>query len=317
MLNELLADATAGDPMGHLRWTHKTTRKLALELRRRGFCVGHVTVGRLLREQRYSLRANSKRLAGKQHPDRDRQFRLLARRRRQFLKSGWPVISVATKKKELIGNFKNAGRTWRRLRRDVQDHDFPSLATGRAIPYGIYDEGRNAGYVVVGTTHDTAAFAIASIRSWWLKVGRHSYPAAPRLMIEADGGGSNGSRNWGWKVGLQQLANEFRLTITVGHYPPGASKWNPIEHRMFGLISENWAGEPLVSYELVLKHIRSTRSNTGFHCRACSDRTHYATKVKVTREEQTGLRLTRHRILPKWNYTIRPKQANTRSCQNG
>lgn len=317
MLNDLLADATAGDPMGHLRWTHKSPRKLTAELRRHGFRVGHVTVRRLLREQRYSLRVNSKRLSGKQDPDRDRQFRLLARRRRRFVKRGWPVISVDTKKKEWIGDFKNPGRTWRRQRRDVQDHDFPSLATGRAIPYGIYDEGRNAGYVVVGTTHDTPAFAIASIRSWWLKVGRRCYPAAAQMLIEADGGGSNGSRCWGWKVGLQQLANEFHLTITVGHFPPGASKWNPIEHRMFSLISENWAGEPLVSYETMLKHLRATHSRTGFHCRACSDKTHYATKVKVTREEQTAIRLTRHRILPKWNYTIRPQTPNTRRCQNG
>lgn len=306
-LHELLADATAGSPMGGLRWTHKTTRKLARALRRRGFRVGHVTVGRLLRAQRYSLRANRKRLAGKRDPDRDRQFRLLARRRRWFRKRGWPVISVDTKKKEQIGNFKNPGRTWRRQARAVWDHDFPSLASGRAIPYGIYDEGRNAGYVVVGTSSETGAFAVAAIRCWWLHVGRHAYPQARRLAIEADSGGANGNRRWDWKVGLQRLADEFDLTITVGHFPAAASKWNPIEHRMFNLISANWAGEPLVSYETVLKFIRSTRSTTGFRCRACLDRTMYAIQVKVPKEEQASVNLSRHAVLPKWNYTIRPR----------
>jgi len=307
VLDELLADATAGSPMGGLRWTHKSTRKLAVELRRRGFRIGHVTVGRLLRAQRYSLRANRKRLAGKRDPDRDRQFRLLARRRRYFLKRGWPVISVDTKKKELIGNFKNAGRTWRRQAHSVLDHDFPSMASGRAIPYGIYDEGRNTGYVVVGTSHETAEFAVAALRSWWLQVGRWVYPQARRLAIEADSGGANGNRRWGWKVGLQRLADEFNLTITVGHLPAAASKWNPIEHRMFNLISANWAGEPLVNYETVLKFLRATRSATGFHCRARLDKTAYKTKLKVSEEQRAGVKQTGHAVLPKWNYTIPPR----------
>src|SRR6516225_7275924 len=201
--------------MGGLRWTHKSTRKLAWALRRRGFRVSYVTVARLLRAQRYSLRANRKRLAGKRDPDRDRQFRLLARRRRFFLKRGWPVISVDTKKKELIGNFKNPGRTWRKHDRAVLDHDFPSTASGRAIPYGIYDVGGNAGYVVVGTSHETADFAVAAIRSWWRQVGQRAHPRARCLVIEADSGGANGNRRWDWKVGLQRLADEFNLTITV------------------------------------------------------------------------------------------------------
>lgn len=297
--------------MGGLRWTHKTTRKLAAELRRRGYRVGHVTVARLLRAQRYSLRANRKRLAGKRDRDRDRQFRLLARRRRYFLKRGWPVISVDTKKKEHIGNFKNGGRTWRRQAREVLDHDFPSMASGRAIPYGIYDEGRNAGYVVVGTSHETAPFAVNAIRSWWLQVGRRLYPQARRLAIEADSGGANGNRRWGWKVGLQRLADEFDLSITVGHLPAAASKWNPIEHRMFNLISANWAGEPLMSYETVLKFIRSTRSTTGFRCRAHLDRRVYKTKLKVSDEEKAIMNLSRHEVLPKWNYTIRPEPKET------
>ena len=309
-LKELLRDATAGDPMGGLRWTHKTTRNLAAALTRRGVQVGHVTVARLLRAQKYSLRSNRKRLGGKKDPYRDRQFRLLGRRRRRFQRQGWPVISVDTKKKELVGNFKNSGRSWRCEDRDVLDHDFPTLARGRAYPYGIYDENRNTGYVVIGTTHQTAAFAVRSIRSWWLKVGRHRYPGVSRLAIEADSGGANDNRCWAWKVGLQDLADEFRLTITVGHYPAGTSKWNPIEHRMFNLISANWAGEPLTSYEVMLKHIRTTRSSTGFRCRASLDKRFYPTKVKVSDEAKATLRLSCHAVLPNWNYTIRPRKRN-------
>jgi hypothetical protein len=310
LLKELLRDATAGDPMGGLRWTHKTTRKLAAAFRRRGVQASHVTVARLLRAQKYSLRSNRKRLGGKQDPYRDRQFRLLGRRRRRFQRQGWPVISVDTKKKELVGNFKNGGRAWRCEDRDVLDHDFPTLARGRAFPYGIYDQNHNTGYVVIGTTHQTAAFAGRAIRSWWVRVGRRQYPGASRLAIEADSGGANGNRCWAWKVGLQGLADEFGLTITVGHYPAGTSKWNPIEHRMFNLISANWAGEPLTSYEVMLKHIRTTRSSTGFRCRASLDTRFYPTKVKVSEEAKSSVRLWRHTVLPKWNYTIRPRNRN-------
>jgi hypothetical protein len=309
-LEELLRDATAGDPMGGLRWTHKTTRNLAAALVRRGVQVGHVTVARLLRAQKYSLRSNRKRLGGKKDPYRDRQFRLLGRRRRRFQRQGWPIISVDTKKKEMVGNFKNSGRSWRCKDRDVLDHDFPTLARGRAYPYGIFDENCNAGYVVIGTTHQTAAFAVRAIRSWWLKVGRRRYPGVSQLAIEADGGGANGNRCWAWKVGLQDLAEEFGLTITVGHYPAGTSKWNPIEHRMFSLISANWAGEPLTSYEVMLKYIRTTRSSTGFRCRASLDTKFYPTKVKVSEETKASVRLACHNDLPKWNYTIRPRKQN-------
>ena len=310
LLKELLRDATAGDPMGGLRWTHKTTRKLAAALKRRGVQASHVTVARLLRAQKYSLRSNRKRLGGKQDPCRDRQFRLLGRRRRRFQRQDWPVISVDTKKKELVGNFKNAGRAWRCEDRDVLDHDFPTLARGRAFPYGIYDQNRNTGYVVIGTTHQTAAFAVRAIRSWWLRVGRCRYPGASRLAIEADSGGANGNRCWAWKVGLQELADEFGLTITVGHYPSGTSKWNPIEHRMFSLISANWAGEPLTSYEVMLNHIRTTRSSTGFRCRASLDTRYYPTKIKVSEEAKLSVRLLRHSVLPKWNYTVHPRNRN-------
>ena len=310
LLKGLLQDATAGDPMGGLRWTHKTTRKLADALTRRGVRVGHVTVARLLRAQKYSLRSNRKRLGGKKDPSRDRQFCLLGRRRRRFQRQGWPIISVDTKKKELIGNFKNSGRAWRCEDRDVLDHDFPNLARGRAYPYGIYDENRNEGYVVIGTTHQTADFAVRAIRSWWLRVGRHRYPGASRLAIDADSGGANGNRCWAWKVGLQGLADEFGLTITVGHYPSGASKWNPIEHRMFSLISANWAGEPLTTYEVMLNHIRTTQSSTGFRCRATLDTRYYPTKLKVSEEAKRGVQLLQHNVLPKWNYTIRPRNGN-------
>lgn len=296
--------------MGGLRWTHKTTRNLAAALQRRGVQAEHVTVARLLRAMKYSLRSNRKRLGGKKDPHRDRQFRLLGRRRRRFQRQGWPIISVDTKKKELVGNFKNGGHSWRCEDRDVLDHDFPSLARGRAFPYGIYDENHNAGYVVIGTTHQTAAFAVRSIRSWWLRVGQRRYPRAYRLAIEADSGGANGNRSWAWKVGLQDLADEFNLTITVGHYPAGTSKWNPIEHHMFNLISNNWAGEPLTSYEVMLKHIRTTRSRTGFHCRALLDRRFYQTKLKVSEEAKLSVRLLCHAVLPKWNYTIRPRTRN-------
>ena len=187
---------------------------------------------------------------------------------------------------------------------------FPPWPEAAPIPYGIYDQNHNTGYVVIGTTHQTAAFAVRAIRSWWLRVGRRQYPGASRLAIEADSGGANGNRCWAWKVGLQDLADEFGLTITVGHYPAGASKWNPIEHRMFNLISANWAGEPLTSYEVMLKHIRTTRSSTGFRCRASLDTRFYPTKVKVSEEAKASVRLLRHTVLPKWNYTIRPRNPN-------
>lgn len=256
----------------------------------------------------YSLRTNRKRLAKTNDPDRDQQFRLLARRRRRFQRDKCPVISIDCKKKELLGNFKNAGRTWRRHARDVLDHDFPSWADGRAIPFGIYDIERNEGFVVVGISRETSAFVVKTIRSWWLAVGRHKYRGAKRLLIECDCGGGNGPRIWAWKVGLQQLADEFGLTITVGHFPPGASKWNLIEHRMFSLISGNWAGEPLTSYEVVLKYIGATRSTTGFRCRAKLDKSHYPKKTTVTDEQKAAVLLQPNRVLPKWNYTIRPRK---------
>lgn len=293
--------------MGGLRWTHKTLRNLAAALRRRGIDVCHVTVGRLLREMKYSLRTNRKRLAKTSDPDRDRQFRLLARRRNRFAREKWPVISIDCKKKELIGNFKNPGETWRRDAKDVFDHDFPSWADGRAIPFGVYDIARNRGFVVVGISRETAAFVANAIRTWWREVGRHEHGRAKRLAIECDCGGGNGPRLWAWKTALQRLADEFGLTITVGHFPPGASKWNLIEHRMFSLISANWAGEPLTSYEVILKYIRATRTTTGFRCRARIDKKYYPKKIPVTDEQKAAVQLLPHQALPKWNYTIQPR----------
>lgn len=296
--------------MGGLRWTHKSTRKLAGELQKRGITISHPTVARLLREYKYSLRTNRKRLAKTKDPDRDQQFRLLSRRRSRFQRENWPVISIDTKKKEMIGNFKNSGRSWRLRHRDVFDHDFPSWSDGRAIPFGIYDITRNTGYVVVGMSHETSAFEIRAIRSWWMSVGRWQYPTTKRLAIECDCGGGNGNRRWTWRAGLQQLSDDFGLTITVGHFPPGASKWNLIEHRMFNLISANWAGEPLVSYEMIIKHIRSTRSSTGFRCRATLDMHFYPLKVQVTDDDKARTTIQPHSVLPKWNYTVRPNAPN-------
>ncbi len=270
-LARLLEDATAGDPSTGLLWTHRSLRKLAKALGRRGSRLAPNTIARLLDPAGFSLRTNRKRLAEGHHPDRDRQFRYLRRLRKLYLKRGWPVIRVDTKKKEWIGPFKNPGRTGRRDDQAVLAHDFPSLAVGRAIPYGIYDVAKNDGLVVVGTSQETPAFACASIRHWWLLVGRRRYPQARRLLTEADGGGANDYRKWEWQGGWQPLADECDLVITVTHYPPGASKWNPIDHRMFSLSSGNWAGEPLVSYETMLQYIRRTRSATGFHCRAVLD----------------------------------------------
>jgi DDE family transposase len=271
-LEALLVDETAGDPISGLKWTHKSLRKIQKVLTAE-YSVSLPTISRWLQSRDYSLRVNHKRVAGKQSPDRDKQFRYLARWRQAYLRRQWPVISVDAKKSELIGNFKQAGTEWRQQRREVNLYDFLSLAQGKAIPYGIYDIGHNQGYVVVGTSHDTPEFAVAAIRSWWLKVGQSLYPGETHLLIQADGGGSNGNRPRLWRLKLQQLADEFGLIITVNPYPTGASKWNLVEHRMFNLISGNWAGHPLDSYETMLNYIRTTTSTTGFSCQADLDTT--------------------------------------------
>lgn len=299
----------AGDPVSGLKWTHRSLRKLQKSLRRHGIRLALATIARLLRRRHFSLRTCRKQQAGLRDPDRDRQFRYIARLRKLYLTKGLPVISVDTKKKEWVGNFKNPGRSWRRHSRKVFDHDFPSWAIGRAIPTGIYDIRYNDGYVVVGTAHETPEFEVAAIRRWWLVVGRRRYPAARRLLINVDGGGANDHRKWGWKVALQDLADETGLIIAVTHYPPGASKWNPIEHRMFSVISDNWAGEPLVSYETILKHLRTARTETGFRCRARLDCKDYP-KRQVTPQDKARVRLKRRGVLPDWNYTIWPHRSD-------
>jgi hypothetical protein len=305
-LDELLQDATAGDPITGLKWTRKTSRKLARQLRRKGFKVRHSTIPRLVQALGYTLRSNRKRLSRKRNPGRDRQMRYIARQRRKFETAGDPVISVDTKKKELIGPFKNAGRTLRRQPLDVLETDFRSDAEGKAIPYGIYDLQHNAGYLVIGVSHETAEFAVAAIRRWWIEVGRIAFAGHPHLLIQADGGGANRSDSWLWKAELQTLADECQLTLTVTHFPPGASKWNPIEHRMFSPISLNWAGQPLVSYETMLKFVRTTQTETGFHCRARLDTATYETGRKITTTEKAYINLQPPQVFPEWNYTIRP-----------
>lgn len=301
-----MQDATAGDPITGLKWTRKTLRALARTLRSKGFKIGFVTLRRLLQEQDYAIRVNRKRLTKKQAPQRDRQMRYLLRLRRRFVKAGQPLISVDTKKRELVGNFKNAGGTWRRKARAVLEYDFTSDAEGVAIPFGIYDVVRNEGFVVVGTSHQTPEFAVAAIRRWWVQAGQMYYPDPHELLIEADCGNPNGNRCWRWKHELQQLADEFGLTITVTHLPTGASKWNPIEHRLFSQISRNWAGEPLVSYETILKFIRTTRTESGLRCKAYLDKTIYEIKLQLTPEQKERINMVPRRVLPKYNYTIKP-----------
>ena len=305
-LTELLKDATAGDPITGIKWTKKALRTLSAQLKRRGFQVSYGTVRRLLRQRGYHLRVNRKRLSKTAAAERDRQMRSVTRYRNRFLKAGKPVISVDTKKRELIGNFKNPGRTWRQLPLDVLEDDYPTEAEGVAIPYGIYDVAHNHGFVVVGTSHQTPQFAVTAIRTWWRVRGRFVFAGQHELLIEADCGGANGYRCWLWKWGLQQVANEFGLTIIVTHVPTGASKWNPVEHRLFSFISGNWAGQPLISYETLLKFIRTTKTETGLRCQARLDQHTYQTGLKITPEQKAQINITPHRVLPKWNYTIKP-----------
>ena len=306
-LDEVMVEDTAGDPISGLKWTHKSLRKIQTAVDGGGYAISPPTISRLLQARDYSLQVNHKRIAGKQYPGRDEQFRYIVRWRQAYLRRGWPVISVDAKKREYIGNFKNSGRAWRKERREVNMYDFPSLAQGIAIPYGIYDIGQNHGFVSLGISHNTPEFAIAAIRIWWLMTGQLVYPDQKHLLIEADCGGANGNRGRVWKEGLQQLADEFGLIITVTHYPTGASKLNPIEHRMFNLISANWAGQPLDSYETILNYIRTTTSTTGFCCQAQLDTTEYKLKKKVSDKDFADLRMRPHKRFPQWNYTIYPR----------
>jgi hypothetical protein len=298
-----------GDPMSPLRWTTKSTRNLAGELTRQGHRVGADTVGDLLRAEGFSLQGNVKTIEGRQHPDRDAQFRYINEQVKAHQDGAGPVISVDTKKKELVGQFANAGREWRPGGQPVlvNSHDFPQDSAGRAVPYGIYDIAGNSGWVSVGTDHDTAAFAVESVRRWWNAAGRDEYPAARRLLVTADAGGSNGYRTRAWKAELAALAAETGLEITVCHFPPGTSKWNKIEHRLFSHITMNWRGRPLASHEVVVQTIAATTTRTGLRVRAELDDSTYETGVKVSDRQMDALPLTRHDWHGDWNYTLRPE----------
>ena len=310
-LVRIMEETTAGDPMSLLKWTSKSTRAIAEQLAGLGHPVSSVTVGRCLHDMDYSLQANVKELEGRQHPDRDAQFRYINARVKSFLRSHDPVISVDTKKKELVGAFRNAGRTWRPKGQPekVMVHDFPSRSEGYAIPYGTYDVASDRAVVNVGVTHDTAEFAVESIRRWWRLLGRRSYASAERLLICADAGGSNGNRLRAWKLHLQDLADELRLAITVCHYPPGTSKWNKIEHRLFSFISMHWKGQPLLSYETVIALIGGTSTRSGLRVKAVLDTSEYHTGIKVSASEMQGLNLKTHAPHPQWNYTISSRGA--------
>ena len=298
-----------GDPVSPLRWTTKSTRTLAGELARQGHQVSAGTVGHLLRAEGFSLQANAKTIEGRQHPDRDAQFRYISSQARAFQDAGDPVISVDAKKKELVGEFGNPGRQWRPAGQPaaVRDHDFASEAEGKAIPYGIYDLAANAGWVNVGTDHDTAAFAVESIRRWWNARGRADYPQAGRLLVTADAGGSNGYRTRAWKAELAALALETGLAITVCHFPPGTSKWNKIEHRLFSRITMNWRGRPLTSHQVIVESIAATTTATGLTVHAELDPGSYPAGIQVSKTQADALPLTRHDWHGEWNYTLRPE----------
>jgi Rhodopirellula transposase DDE domain len=309
-LETLVEPVTRGDPMSLLRWTCKSAAKLAAALQAQGHRVSERTVNRLLHDLGYSLQSNRKTLEGRHHPDRDAQFQYINRRAKAFQRQGQPVVSVDTKKKELVGQFRNGGREWHPHGQPeaVQGHDFPDAVLGKVIPYGVYDETTNTGWVSVGIDHDTAEFAVETIRRWWRHMGSQVYPRAKRLLITADGGGSNGSRCRLWKVELQRLADESGLRIAVCHFPPGTSKWNKIEHRMFCHITENWRGRPLVSREVVVNLIGHTTTKTGLAIRSELDENRYPTGREVPDQQIESLSITRDKFHGEWNYTIQPRK---------
>lgn len=308
-LERLVDPATRGDPQSPLRWTCKSTRRLAYELTQRGHGVGARTVAALLKRQGYSLQGNCKTREGKQHPERNAQFEHINATVKQFQQEGQPVISVDAKKKELVGAFKNGGREWqpRGKPEEVAIHDFVDKELGKAIPYGVYDVTNNEGWVSVGIDHDTAQFAAQTIKRWWQTMGKDRYPDAGKLLITADGGGSNSSRCRLWKTGLQQLANELGLRIQVCHFPPGASKWNKIEHRMFSHITQNWRGRPLISHEVIIHLIANTTTSTGLTIRAELDCGAYPTGIKISNQELAGLALETDDFHAEWNYELLPQ----------
>jgi hypothetical protein len=308
-LEAMIDCQTRGDPQSPLRWICKSTRTIAQQLGRKKHPVSHVKVAQILHDLNYSLQSNRKTEEGADHPDRDAQFRHINAAVKKCLAQGSPVISVDTKKKELIGNYDNTGQQWLPAKRPikVQGHDFPSPEVPRAFPYGIYDLGRNAGFVNVGTDHDTGEFAVASIRGWWRSEGRRIYPKAAAILITADGGGSNGSRLRLWKLELQKLADQTGLAISVCHFPPGTSKWNKIEHRLFSFITSNWRGEPLRDYETIVNLIAKTTTAKGLKVKCRLDRRKYPTGRRVSDEEMERVNVERNRFHGDWNYVIRPR----------
>jgi hypothetical protein len=309
-LESMIEDQTRGDPESPLRWICKSTRTIAHQLERQRHRVSHTKVAQILHDLEYSLQSNRKTEEGSDHPDRDAQFRHINRAVKQYLAQGLPVISVDTKKKELIGNYHNLGQQWLPAKQPkrVKGHDFPTPDVPRAFPYGIFDLARNAGFVNVGTDHDTGAFAVASIRGWWRHEGKRLYPKVDRVLITADGGGSNGWRLRLWKVELQKLADETDLSISVCHFPPGTSKWNKVEHRLFSFISSNWRGEPLRDYETIVRLIAKTTTAKGLKVTCRLDRRKYPTGRKITDEEMEYVHIERSKFHGEWNYVIKPRR---------
>jgi len=308
VLQQIVDSGTLGDPMSPLRWTCKSTRTLAEDLSRQGYSVSANTVGRLLRHCGYSLQANRKTIEGKQHPDRDAQFQHISRRVQAFQRAGQPAISVDTKKKETLGKMKNPGRTYRKKGNPerVKTHDFPDKELGKAVPYGVYDLTHNEAGVSVGISHDTAEFAVTAIRRWWKRLGQKRYPRATRVLITADSGGSNSPRTRLWRWELQKLANDTGLAIELCHYPPGTSKWNKIEHRLFCHITRNWQGVPLETMEIVVSLIGSTRTREGLEVHAWLDERQYAKAKAITDEQLSQINIRRDAFHGEWNYRILP-----------
>jgi hypothetical protein len=313
-LERLLADEEAGDPMGEQRWIRSSLRRLSECLKEEGYQASTGVVSRLLKNLGFSLKANKRKQGRPGCPERDAQFRYIASLRKKFIAAGLPVISVDTKKKELIGEFRNNGRTWRREPEEVHEHDFPGGAECRAVPFGIYDVERNEGYVYVGVSNDTPEFAVNSIARWWNDQGKQLYPAASKMLVLSDGGGCNGCRARAWKLNVQtNICDKFGIIVTVCHYPTGCSKWNPVEHRLFSYISKNWEGKPLKTLGIMLGYIRGTTTRTGLLVKAFLDESVYKRGQKVTREDVERLKLTEHEICPQWNYTLRPRGRSRRT----
>ena len=312
-LRSLVKDHTGGSPMGGHKYVRRSLRHLSGDLDKQGHQACPNTVGRLLRDQHFSPRANVKRLTGGPCPDRDRQFRYIQQLRKAFSQAGLPVLSIDAKKKELVGNFKNPGRAWREVPDLVNIYDFIHQAICRATPYGLFDPQRNRALVCVGISADTAEFAVDCLDQWWRRQGRRAYPQARKLLIMADGGGSNGHRPRLFKRALQQWADRHGVEVTVCHYPTGASKWNPVEHRLFGQISINWAAQPLRTLDTMLACIRGTTTTTGLRVEAVLVPKTYARKIKVTDAEMKALNIQRHRTCPDWNYTIHPRTTSVAS----